>query len=508
MAIKNQAALYLRSSKDRSDVSIDAQRRELNELAAEKGLKVCACFEDAVESGKSETRPGFQALLMGLKSADREWDHLLLVDTSRLSRRKYSAQVFKHECSKRGVTILYSKIPETDPISTVMLQSMFEAMDEVHSLMSREKGLAGMAENVRQGYRAGGRAPFGFKLKTVETGAIREGDAVTKTVLERDENAGRVSRFLKLRAAGTPRALAGKEAGLDQNPSSLIGFEWNALTYSGCTVWNVHAERIGGVYKGGSKRRPRADWVIQDNTHDALITRDEAEAILGRLENSEVAAKIAEGKTAASRYLLSGLLVTPEGQNWMADSGKYYRVKGRKVPFGKVDQAVLGMLVSDMRSKSFIRALANEARKHADGDHDPAKVSRAELLQADAQINRYLELAAQLQDPAPALQKIDQIEAKRKILRAEVAKLEAEYSASKALSVLTEENIKTVLDGFAAELQGADSASLAKSLIRSLVEKISFDPSTLEARIHYRVAVDAEGISVAFPRGFEPRFYP
>ena len=32
--MSNRAALYLRSSKDRSDISIDAQRRALHDLAA------------------------------------------------------------------------------------------------------------------------------------------------------------------------------------------------------------------------------------------------------------------------------------------------------------------------------------------------------------------------------------------------------------------------------------------------------------------------------------------
>jgi hypothetical protein len=48
-------------------------------------------------------------------------------------------------------------------------------MDEVHSMLSREKGLAGMAENVRRGHRAGGRAPIGYRLERIETGAIRDG---------------------------------------------------------------------------------------------------------------------------------------------------------------------------------------------------------------------------------------------------------------------------------------------------------------------------------------------
>ena len=79
-------------------------------------------------------------------------------------------------------------------------------MDEVHSLMSREKGLAGMAENVRQGYRAGGVAPRGYRLRRVETGAIRDGEPVRKSVLELAPDAPQIARYLKLRATGQPRA--------------------------------------------------------------------------------------------------------------------------------------------------------------------------------------------------------------------------------------------------------------------------------------------------------------
>jgi hypothetical protein len=52
------------------------------------------------------------------------------------------------------VTILYAKLPaDLDPVAEV-LESVFEAIDKVHSLLSREQGLAGMAENVRRGFLA------------------------------------------------------------------------------------------------------------------------------------------------------------------------------------------------------------------------------------------------------------------------------------------------------------------------------------------------------------------
>ena len=61
----NHTALYLRSSKDRSDVSIDAQRRELTALATQRGLLVVREYSDVVESGTDENRPGLRALVAG-----------------------------------------------------------------------------------------------------------------------------------------------------------------------------------------------------------------------------------------------------------------------------------------------------------------------------------------------------------------------------------------------------------------------------------------------------------
>ena len=156
-----RCALYLRSSKDRSDVSIDAQRRELQALAKSRGYLISAEFVDAVESGKNDNRPGFQNLLREIKSKERLWSAVIMLDTSRLARNQYIAHAFKHECAKRGVSVLFAKTPELDGVSGIIMPAVLHAMDEVHSFMSREKGLAGMAENVRQGFRAGGRAPLG-----------------------------------------------------------------------------------------------------------------------------------------------------------------------------------------------------------------------------------------------------------------------------------------------------------------------------------------------------------
>lgn len=496
MAQNQNAACYLRSSKDRGDVSIDSQRRELRKFAADRGLVIVQEYTDVVESAKDAYRSGFQQMLRDLKSTERAWYTLLLVDTSRLSRRRYVAQVFKHEARKRGVDILYSKVPEVDPITGVVLEAVFEAFDEVHSLMSREKGLAGMAENVRRGFRAGGRAPRGYRLRAIATDVYREGEQVVKSVLEVSEDAPRVARYLTARAAGLSRAALRAEIELPWSETTLIGMEWNAVTYAGHTVWNVHNEyERGSGYKGGKKRRAREQWVIHRDTHSALITDGEAEAILAQLENS----KHGKRRTAAT-YLLTGLLQAPDGAQWSGNGGGRYRVKEyrRNVSQEAVEAAVIGQVTADMQSTKFIGQLAAEAKRYAmEHDEDPAADLRQQVAAITGRIGRMVDLAADLEDPAPTLRKIDELERQRKALVAELANAERDYASAQLLREVDDNQVRGILNDVLCEMAAMDREPL-KDLLGSLIDKIVLDPSNLECQIHYRIGVRNK---VASPRG-------
>ena len=494
------AAIYLRSSKDRHDVSIVSQRRELKKLARSKEMTIVREFVDVVESAKTEFRPAFQDLIREIKAPTRPWDTLLSLDTSRLSRRRYVAQMFKHDARKNGVRILYAKMPEVDPITNVILESVMEALDEYHSLMSREKGLAGMAENVRQGFRAGGRAPRGYELEYIETGAMREGKAVTKSRLRKSKDARWVGEYLRRRATGESRSVVRREMDLDIPLTSLIGMEWNALTYAGHTVWNVHAEREGGAYIGGSKRRPRPDWHISHNTHTPLISEQEAEFLIDNLENSKIGKAVARAKAAGSPYLLTPLLETPDGRTWKGERQRYYRLKaedgkpGNMVPLDPLQGAVLDQVMADAQSPKFVHELAREARRFAKRQ-DPAIPLRREVAEIDRKISRAGELSLQLEDPAPMLRMVDKFERERKILAAEIADLDKDAATRIALANITDDQVATVLK------ESADP----KALLKTVVNRITLDPGTLECQIHYQLP---RWLCVASPRGFEPLLPP
>lgn len=482
---QHQAALYLRSSKDRSDLSIDAQRRELKATALERGIRIVQEYADVVESGKDEDRAGFQAMLADLRGKQRAWDTILMLDTSRLSRRRHISIIFEEvEAKKHGVRVLYKSVPETDPITDMLLKSILQAMDEWHSLTSKRKGLAGMAENVRKGWRAGGRAPFGYRLQHVETGAVREGEAVTKSRLVVDDNARKIRGYLKGRAAGLSRTLLREQIGLDLRETTLIGIEWNALTYSGATVWNVTAERIGGRYKGGTKRRPRAEWVIQPGTHEALITSQEAEAILARLDLSSNS----RSRRTPATYLLGGILTAPDGTPWHGDGGgKYYRNGNRKVPVQDIDQATLAKIVTDFRSESFVARLTASVRNRGYGQ-EQAEIAavRAQITGVDSLIEKFLGLVSEMSEPRAILRKVEALERDRAKLEKDLARSEREMREAQIVADVSDRRIRVMLDDMVTEIENFEREPL-KDFLRSHLARVTLCPQSLTLRLNYEI---------------------
>lgn len=501
-----KTVLYLRSSKDRSDVSIDAQRKDLLQVAQERGLLVVNEFADIVESAKSEYRPAFQELIIELSRPGRTWDAILIYDHQRLSRQLYVGHVFRYECAKRGVDVIFGMFPELDPVSKIFVDNSMDAMAVVHSIMSKQKGLAGMAMNVSRGWRAGGRAPRGYRLVHVPTGAVREGAPVMKSTLEPGADAALVARYLKARADGVPRARVVRELAIAWPGSTLIAIEWNALTYAGHTVWNRHNEtRPEGGYLNAKKMRARDAWHIKRDTHPALITDSEAEILLNNLEGSRVGKAVSAARRSISPHLLTSVLVAPDGRRWEGWRDRY-RVKGgnglcgRYVHKGAVDEAVVSQIQTDFGSETFVDALVREAHQVSTGrETHPTKGLHTEVMTLNAQIAKAMDLAIALDDPAPALRKVNELEARRTQLVDEISRLEQEHALQAALNQITPDHVRGLVRSLADELAQAEQPRL-KAILASAVERVTLNPTTLDCRIHYRIPLERT-LNLASPRG-------
>ncbi|MGK9452720.1 recombinase family protein [Acidithiobacillus caldus] len=502
-----KAVLYLRSSKDRSDVSIDAQRRLLMEMAQSRGYVVVGEYADAVESGKDENRPGFQSMIQDirLEPGKRRWDHVLALDTSRISRRRLLSVIFEEqECKKHGVRVVYKSLPDGDPVTEMLLKSVLQAMDEWHSLTSKVKGLAGMAENVRQGYRAGGPAPKGYRLQSIETGAVRDGSPVTKTKLVPSEEALVVRSYLQHRAKGLTRQRALELSRLDAPVTTLIGIERNALTYAGHTVWNRHAERDGSGYVGESKWKPRSEWVIQRNTHEALISDTEADAILKALE----ARRRSGGNITKKRiYLLTGLLFSPSGEPWIGDSGYYRLGKGKKVAAQHVESGILQHTLRFFQSGDLAEAIVQHYRSLGKTGRDTAsektRVVRR-IAEIDKKIFRLSDLLSETTAPGALLRQIEVLESERDQLQMSLESVEAEESMARTFRHMSVADVQRALNTLIGSVEESDDIAV-KDLLARIVDRIIMDPENFTATVSYKIeAGDKRGEQMALPRGFEP----
>lgn len=481
------AALYLRSSKDRSDVSIDAQRHELQKLAQSLSVPIIAEFSDVVMSGQDADRPGFVAMKAALQDRARGWDTLLAMDTARIARDSFEQAWIHRECARQGIRIHYALLPQTGSAADVILLNTMRGVDHWHSLVSKEKGLAGMRENVRKGFRAGGRAPVGYRLEHIPTGAVRDGLPVMKSRLVVNESAApAIAAFLRDRARGLGRTEAAAAAGLRLPYTTLSSVEWNALTYAGHTVWNVHNEKVDRGYRTGAKRRPRGEWEIRYDTHAALIDTQDAETILTRLEGNYTARRAPKKDS-----LLGGLLVTPQGTAWhgYVEDQNYYRSgKGKRIQMRQVDELVVSTVISQLRSRGLVADLARyaQSQKLDAGKSKRAAELRTRLDAIEGRIARVASLVPQMEHPRAFLEQIDELEKERGKLEQE--RMAAERAAKEAASAasVTEDQVARLLERAAADMHTLERYDL-KRLISSVTEKITLDPKTMAMQIHYRV---------------------
>ncbi|GIK24709.1 MAG: hypothetical protein BroJett006_09550 [Betaproteobacteria bacterium] len=526
------AALYMRSSKDKAEVGLDIQRRDLKAFAKAKGYIVAAEFSDMEISGSLDetARPGLRQLLAALRDPAREWSVILALDTSRIARDPLIAIYVKREAEKVGVDIRFSKMDiDGDSAFGEMMLNVARSFDRLHARLSAEKGRSGLEANVGKGFRAGGRAPLGYKLQHHDTGAVRSGAPVRKSTLVLDKrDARKVKAFLEARAAGVPRTVAAVDAGLrGKAVATLVGIERNALTYAGFTVWNQR--RKVKPTKDDPRRsmewRPRAEWVVsEEHTHEALITKEEAERLLALHEDR---ARKRVRVYNADDFLLAGLLFTPDGRQWTGDAhDKAYRIrKGQRINAPWVESEVLLQVSADMRDKKFLARIVQQARSMGEAIQvDPVAIE-GDIKKAEKKLANVVDLVAETGDRA--------LLAKMRELEGEVAKLReakatwAEQSALKArLLALSEKDVNFALAVSGLEIRdGAGSwegdfgfsdehripADQLRRVLNTLASRITLDPETRDISIHYRLrvpAAKATGTKMASPRGFEPRLPP
>ena len=513
MTTAENCILYTRSSKDGHDIAPATQRKELQAYAKQKGYRIVGDYSDAAVSANASP-PQLAAMLRELKNKARGWSIIVAVDSSRLARDTDLAGVISYQVRKAGVRVEFSKMQGSgNAAMDTLVGGVMRAIDAFHSLVSKEKGLAGMKHNVEQGHRAGGRAPLGYELLHTPTGAERNGVKVEKSRLVLNpETAPKVKAYLQARVAGLGRPGAMRKSGLERTPfTTLIGVERNALVYAGITVWNRHAEN------GPHRYRPREQWVLKRGTHEALIGEPEAEALMQR------AMPTTRTRSPSGRFLLSGFLFTPEGKPLFASGDGCYREgKGQRISAARLEAVVRDRMNEDVDSHEFTQRYIAELRRAADGISTDPQALAADRRKVERRIANLLALAERSPDSPTLAERLRELEAQRAEIEARSTQSIERAALQRALRGTTPAEARKMLAAWIE--QDAQTVDEQRAAMGQLVERVEFDLGTGQGRVHYRIPLQnggrfdfAQAASelglgwrglLASRRGFEPRLPP
>jgi site-specific DNA recombinase len=283
------------STTDKQDpaLSFPSQLKACERKVAELGGEITATFEDQ-ESGAKQDRPGWTALTAEARERDsRRFDAVVIYSTSRLARDRLYAALFERELQKVGVSIHYATGAgdPTTPEGKVFI-GMQQLWDEFERNKLARETKRGMREGTEQGYRMGGRAPYGYRRDAHALPEGHQGDTSKQRVKlapEPDE-AVVVAEIFHLHAdhGYSPKAIADhlNQAGGPPPPSHVDRNRnrrghWATSTirsmlrndvYTGRMVWNRLDFATARQNGGAPRQRAQEEWVVAPDSHLPLVS--------------------------------------------------------------------------------------------------------------------------------------------------------------------------------------------------------------------------------------------
>jgi DNA invertase Pin-like site-specific DNA recombinase len=559
------------STKDKQDptLSFPSQREACAKKAAELDGRIVCDFTDQ-EAGRRDDRAGWGELLREAKERDaRRFNSVIIYSTSRLSRDLFHALTYEREMTRAGVEVFYALTAgdQTSPEGR-LIRHMFQALDQFEVEKLGREVRRGQKENTRQGYRNGGRAPYGYQLRHQphpDPARARAGD--TKSRLVPDPERGPVvaeifdlflsgSGYKEIanhlnRPGGPPppshvdtrRNASGKWA------KSTIKAMLENPTYTGRLFWNrldsrAHKQGVGPVV-----RRDRAEWVEAKERHEALISEeqfDRADAEMRRRSGGTVRRRRRPQKRP---YLLRGIVHCSTGHNPLRMQGRgrkgepTYYTCGYRTSYGDraaeavghgkwqyvredslvpvVDGFFATRIFGPKRLAHFQAQSSTVADELGHRESDKGKRVADQLGEIERRIERQLSAIEAGVDPVLVGERIRTLKAEREDAQAVISQLEGARRDSTAVDPEDAAAVLASLPDLGKALAGADPEQ-RRAVFDAFRLQVEIDRNAGQVRLKALVSsafaeasdlaefgeAGSPGHSVkAIPlRGFEPRF--
>lgn len=378
---KRKAALYVRvSTKHQVDKdSLPMQRKKLKEYCKMYDIGEYQIFEDDGYSAKNTDRPNFQKMMDCIRKGD--YTHLIVWKVDRVSRNLLDFAAMYKELKEYKVTFisLNEQFDTSTPIGGAMLKIIL-IFAELEREMTSERVTAIMLDRAENGLWNGAKPPLGYSVdpeKQILMPVPDEKETVKMIfdLYEKLHSCKKVARFLQQNGI-SPKFHR------EWLPESIRRTLRNTV-YIGTYTYNQ--------YEFHGNRRPESEWIIKENNHPAIISRDQFDRCNEILDRNATSRDVSELRRTKYIHVFSGKLICNlcggtmiAGKDKKRESGLHpsvYRC-GRRSRQMDCDNK---RMISDLSLGPFIfNYTANLARiqKNASGIDSPEKLEAA-LLSGD-----------------------------------------------------------------------------------------------------------------------------
>lgn len=442
-----KVASYCRFSTDQQDkISIAAQLSNIEALCGREGLTIVARFQDEARQGSDDNRPGYRALLAGLKRGD--FAGIVADECSRFTRNQAELHRLVAELRFNDQFLVTADGIDSRSETSEIVLSVRAAIDAMESKKIGYRVFRSNRERHKSGYASGGRT-FGY------SSIAADGDYRRRVVNEKEaeivreiftrfvagDSAVSIAYDLNKRGVPSPGAAWNRpDRVAGWTPTTICGaaskqdgIVRNSI-YVGRVAWNKRtSKRTPGSGRRIQRKRASTEWVVRDDQTLRIVTDE-----LWSAAQARIAARRPNqskgGKPA--RYMLSGLLkcgccgssyAMANTRNYLC--GGYRRGldcnQGRVLSRAKAETNLLAGIKAKVTEPDYVKAIAAtfraKLRQHEQGD-DKRTVTQ-ELARTERELQNAVDALVSLGKSAALLARVRELETRKAALEAQLREI-------------------------------------------------------------------------------------
>ena len=294
MPDNTRVGIYTRLSQERTEewrnksYSIESQIEICQEYVNKGNMTLVKVYTDYEYSGTNFDRPGYIEMMNDVRSGFINC--IIIRDLSRLGREHLEmGRLVDKVFPFLGVRFV-SVIDKIDTEKGIDAKLSFEMLiknliNDMYAKDISQKIKTSRKVNAKQGFFIGSNPPFGYKVVKKDGGRKLEPDEISMKVVQRifnmyvdGANTLKIAKELNEEDIATSSAYNKtgnimREAGDPQWRKGTISNMLRQRVYTGCLVQGTK-ENVQGKKSGHYRQKPKDEWIVVENAHEAIISEE------------------------------------------------------------------------------------------------------------------------------------------------------------------------------------------------------------------------------------------